>query len=54
MYRQFTKAAWDWIIQKKKKRRKTERKKKRKEVKIALSLFYPNSYFYNKICNMLL
>ena len=44
MYRQFTKAAWDWIIQ----------KKKRKEIKIALSLFYPNSYFYNKICNMLL
>ena len=53
MYRQFTKAARDWIIQKKKKR-KTERKKKRKEVKIALSLFFPNSYFYNKICNMLL
>ena len=36
-------AAWDWIIQKKK-----------KKIKIALSLGYPNSYFYNKRCNMLL
>ena len=35
-------AAWDWITQKKKK------------IKIALSLGYPNSYFYNKRCNMLL
>ena len=46
-YRQFTNAAWDWIIQKKK-------EEKRKEIKIALSLGYPNSYFYNKRCNMLL
>ena len=52
MYRQFTKAAWDWIIQKKKK--KEREKKEKKEIKIALSLFYPNSYFYNKICNILL
>ena len=46
-YRQFTNAAWDWIIQKKK-------KKNRKDIKIALSLGYPNSFFYNKRCNMLL
>ena len=47
MYRQFTNAAWDWIIQKK--------EEKRKEIKIiALSLGYPNSYFYDKRCNMLL
>ena len=46
-YRQFTNAAWDWIIQKKK-------EEKRKEIKIALSLGYPNSYFYDKRCNMLL
>ena len=38
-YRQFTNVAWDWIIQKKK-------EKKRKEIKITLSLGYPNSYFY--------
>ena len=46
-YRQFTNAACDWIIKKK-------TKTKRKEIKIALSLGYPNSYFYNKRCNMLL
>ena len=46
-YRQFTNAAWDWIIQKKK-------EEKRKEIKIALSLGYPNSYFYDKRCTMLL
>ena len=39
---------------KKKKKKEKERKKKRKEIKIALSLGYPNSYFYNKRCNMLL
>ena len=27
---------------------------KKKKIKIALSLGYPNSYFYNKRCNMLL
>ena len=36
-YRQFTNAAWDWIIQKKKE--KKERKTKRKEFKIAISQF---------------
>ena len=39
-YRQFTNAAWDWIIQKKrkegKKERKKERKKKEKEKKSTL------------------
>ena len=44
-YRQFTNAAWDRII-------KTKRKEKK--IKNALSLGYPNSYFYNKRCNMLL
>ena len=29
-------------------------KKKKKKIKIALSLGYPSSYFYNKRCNMLL
>ena len=39
---------------KKQKQNKTKkRKKKGKEIKIALSLGYPNSYFYNKRCNML-
>ena len=33
---------------------KKKKKKKRKDIKIALSLGYPNSYFYNKRCNMLL
>ena len=37
-YRQFTNAAWDWI----------------KKIKIALSLGYPSSCFYNKGRNMLL
>ena len=37
---------------KEKKKRKTN-KTKRKD-KIALSLGYPSSYFYNKRCNMLL
>ena len=46
-YRQFTNAAWDWIIQKKK-------KKKRKDIKIALSLGYPNSFSYNERCNIAL
>ena len=40
-YRQFTNAAWDWII------------KEKKKIKIALSVGYPSSYFYNKRCNML-
>ena len=54
-YRQFTNAAWDWIIKKKKTKNKTKQKpKKKKEIKIALSLGYPSSYFYNKRCNMLL
>ena len=50
-FRQFTNAAWDWVIKKNKTKQK---QKKRKEIKIALSLGYPNSYFYNKRCNMLL
>ena len=58
-YRQFTNAAWDWIIKKKKtknkkNKNKTKQKPKKKEIKIALSLGYPSSYFYNKRCNMLL
>ena len=54
-YRQFTNAAWDWIIKKKKTNTKTKQKpKEKKEIKIALSLGYPSSYFYNKRCNMLL
>ena len=38
------------LLKKKKKENKTKAKKekKRKEMKIALSLGYPNSYFYNK------
>ena len=39
---------------KQKQNKKKKKKKKRKEIKIALSLGYPNSYFYNKRCNMLL
>ena len=31
-----------------------KKEEKRKEIKIALSLGYPNSYFYDKRCNMLL
>ena len=37
-----------------KQKQKKKKKKKRKEIKIAWSLGYPNSYFYNKRCNMLL
>ena len=37
------------IIQRKKKERKKKEKKR-----VALSLGFPNSYFYNKRCNMLL
>ena len=40
-YRQFTNAAWDWII-KKKQTNKQKPKKKKKEIKIALSLGYPS------------
>ena len=40
--------------QKKKKREEKRKERKRKEMNIALSLGYPNSYFYNKRCNMLL
>ena len=57
-YRQFTNAAWDWIIYKKtKKQKKTKTKtiqKPEKNIKIALSLGYPSPYFYNKRYNMLL
>ena len=35
-------SAWDGLF------------KKKKKIKIAVSLGYPNSYFYNKRCNMLL
>ena len=37
-----------------KKRKMKEKENKMKEIKVALSLGYPNSYFYNKRCNMLL
>ena len=37
-----------------KQNKSNKKEKKRKEIKIALSLGYPNSYFYNKRCNMLL
>ena len=40
--------AWDWIIQKIKKKKKERKNQKQKKIKIALSLGYPNSYFYNK------
>ena len=57
-YWQFTNAAWDWIIKKKKKKQKQKQNKtkakNKKNIKIALSLGYPSSYFYNKRCNMLL
>jgi len=39
---------------KKNNKTKQNKSKKGKEIKIALSLGYPNSYFYNKRCNMLL
>ena len=38
-----------WDYSKKKKKRKKKEKKR-----VALSLGFPNSYFYNKRCNMLL
>ena len=41
----------DTELLKKKKKREAEEEKK---IKIALSLGYPNSYFFNKSCNMLL
>ena len=40
-----------WDYSKKKKRKKEKRKEKKR---VALSLGFPNSYFYNKRCNMLL
>ena len=36
-YRQFTNAAWDWIIKKKKQKTKTKAKKKKKKFNIAKS-----------------
>ena len=36
------------------KREKNKTKQNNKKIKIALSLGYPRSYFYNKRCNMLL
>ena len=33
---------------------KKKKGRKRKEINIAVSLGYPNSYFYDKICSMLL
>ena len=39
------------LFKKKKQKREAEKEKK---IKIALSLGYPNSYFFNKRCNMLL
>ena len=36
------------------KKKKEKKERKGKKIKIALSLGYPNSYFYNKRCNMLL
>ena len=60
-YRQFTNAAWDWIItkiknkkQKQKQKQNKTKAKKKNCIKIASSLCYPSSYFYNKRCNMLL
>ena len=56
-YRQFTNAAWDWIIKKTKQNKTKAKKKERKKtkvIKIALRLSYPNFYFYNKRCNMFL
>ena len=50
--KQFTNAAWDWMI--KKTNKLTKQNKSKKKIKIALSLGYPNSYFYNKRWNMLL
>ena len=43
------------LLKNKTKQNKTKAKKqKRKEIKIALNLGYPSSYFYKKRCNMLL
>ena len=42
------------LFEKEKKERKKKRKEKKKKNPTALSLGYPNSYFYNKRCNMLL
>ena len=36
------------------KQNKSKNIKRRKEIKIAVSLGYPKSYFYNKRCKMLL
>ena len=41
-------------IYSKKKKEKEKEEEEEKKIKIALSLGYPNSYFYNKRCNMLL
>ena len=35
-------------------KKEKEEEEERKEIKIALSLGYPNSYCYNKGCNMFL
>ena len=40
--------------QKQKQKQKQNKTKAKKNFKIALSLGYPRSYFYNKRCNMLL
>ena len=49
-YRQFTNAAWKTKKKTNKQtKNKNKAKKKRKEIKIALSLGYPSSYFYNKL-----
>ena len=44
----------DLFQKKKKKSEKTRRRRKENQIKIALNLGYPNVYFYNKRCNMLL
>ena len=54
-YRQFTNAAWDWIIKKKKiQKQKQKTTTTTTKIGIASSLGYLGSYFYNKRCNMLL
>ena len=42
------------LFKKNRTKQKQKKDKKRKDIKIALSLGYPNSYFCNKRCNMLL
>ena len=42
------------LCKKNKPKAKKKKEKKKKQIKIALSLGYPNSYFYNKKWNMLL